>query len=54
LAWGYTDGLRNLDVDIVGATDLLTGNVMLMVVLIIIVVIVVVVVVLLSAWIDGL
>jgi hypothetical protein len=23
LAWGYTDGLGNLDVDVVGATDLI-------------------------------
>jgi hypothetical protein len=44
----YTDGLGNRDVDVVGAGDSLTGDVMLMAALII-----VVVVVLLSAWIGG-
>jgi hypothetical protein len=29
LAWGYTVGLGNFDDYVVGATDLLTGNVML-------------------------
>jgi len=52
LAWGYNDGLGNLEVDVVGATDSLTGDVMLMVILIVVVVIVVVVV-LLTAWIGG-
>jgi hypothetical protein len=47
--WGYTDGLGNLDVYVIGTTDSLTGDVMLMVMLIV----VVVVVVLLSAWIGG-
>jgi hypothetical protein len=50
LAWGYTDGPGNLDVDVIGATDSLTGDVMLVVMLIVVVVIVVV---LLSAWIGG-
>jgi hypothetical protein len=47
LAWGYTNGLGNLDVDLIGAADSLTWDVMLMVMLIVIIVIVVVVVVLL-------
>jgi hypothetical protein len=49
LAWGHTDGLGNLDVDVIGATDSLTGDVMLVVVLIVVVVIVVV---LFTAWIG--
>jgi len=47
LAWGYTDGLGNLNVDVVGATDSSTGDVMLMVI------VVIVVVVLLPAWNRG-
>jgi hypothetical protein len=60
LAWGYTaDRLRNLDFDVIGAADSLTGDVMLMDMLLVIVVVVIVVVVvvaafvLLSAWIGG-
>jgi phosphotransferase system glucose/maltose/N-acetylglucosamine-specific IIC component len=54
LAWGYT-GLGNLDVDVVGATNSLTRDVMLMLMLMLIVVVVIAifVVVLLSAWIGG-
>jgi hypothetical protein len=44
LAWGYTDGLGNLDVDVVGATDSLTGDVMVMVMPIIAIVTAVVVI----------
>ena len=43
VAWCYTDdGLGNLDVDVIGATDLLTGDVTLMVMLIVAVVIVII------------
>jgi hypothetical protein len=52
LAWGYTDGLGNLDVDVIGAADSLTWDVMLVGMLIVVVVVVVVVVMLLSAWIG--
>ena len=48
LAWGYTtDGLGNLDFDVIGTGDSLTGDVMFVVVAVI------VIVVLLSAWIGG-
>ena len=48
LAWGYTtDGLGNLDFDVIGAADSLTGHLMFVVVPVI------VIVVLLSAWIEG-
>jgi hypothetical protein len=48
-------GLGNLDVDVVGATNSLTRDVMLMLMLMLIVVVVIAifVVVLLSAWIGG-
>ena len=53
MAWGYTDGLGNLDFDVIGATDSLTRDVMLVVMLIVVVVIVVVLFLfLLSAWIG--
>ena len=54
--WGYADGLKNLDVDLVGTTDSLTGDVTFMFMLVVVIVIVIVVVVvfvlllLLSAW----
>jgi hypothetical protein len=51
LAWGYTHGPGNLDVDVIGAADSLTRDVMLAVMLIVGVVIDVVVL-LLSAWIG--
>jgi hypothetical protein len=41
--WGYTDGLGNLDVDVVGATDSLTGNVIIIMLIIIAVIVVVLV-----------
>ena len=44
LAWGYTDRLGNLDVDVIGAANSLTGDIMLTVMSI---------VALLSAWIGG-
>ena len=48
LAWGYTtDRLRNLEFDVIGAADSLTGDVML------IVVVVIAIIVLLFAWIGG-
>jgi len=50
-AWGYTDGLGNLDVDIIGAADSLTGDVMLIVV-VIIVVVVLLFLLLTAAWIG--
>jgi hypothetical protein len=53
LASGYTDRLRNLDIDIVGATDSLARDVVFMIMLIVVVVIAVAVVVLLSVWIGG-
>jgi hypothetical protein len=53
LAWGYTDGLGNLDVYVVGAADSLTGDVMLIAIVVDIDVVVVIVFVLLSAWIGG-
>jgi hypothetical protein len=46
LAWGCTDGLGNLDFDVIGAADSLAGDVMF----IFVVVIVIVVLLLLSAW----
>ena len=57
MAWGgYTDRLGNLDLDVIGAADSLTGDamlrVMLRVMLIVVVGVGVVVVVLLSAWIG--
>ena len=39
LALGYTDGLGNLDVDIIGPTDSLTGDVMLIVAVVIVAVV---------------
>jgi hypothetical protein len=42
LAWGYTRGLGNLEVDIIGATDSLTGDVMLTIMLIVVVIIVII------------
>ena len=62
MAWGgYTDRLGNLDLDVIGAADSLTGDamlrvmlrVMVIVVIVCIVIVVSVVVVLLSAWIGG-
>jgi hypothetical protein len=52
LAWGYTtDRLGNLDLDVIGTADSLTGDVMLMFMLIVVVIIVVFVIfVLLCAW----
>jgi hypothetical protein len=53
LTWGYTtDRLGNLDFDVIGTADPLTGDVMFIVVVVIIVIIVIVafVFVLLSAW----
>jgi hypothetical protein len=52
LAWGYTtDRLGNLDFDVIGTADSLTGDVMfIVVVVVIIIVIVAFVFVLLSAW----
>ena len=50
LAWGYTtDRLGNLDFDVIGTADSLTGDVMFIVVVVIIV-IVAFAFVLLSAW----
>ena len=46
LARGYTDRLGNLDLDVIGAADSLTGDIMLTVMLI-------VVAALLSVWIGG-
>ena len=48
MAWGYTDRLGNLDVDLIGATDSLTWDVMLVVMLIVVIVIAVVLL-----WIVG-
>ena len=43
VTWGYSDdGLGNLDVDVIGATDSLNGDVTLMVMLIVAVVIVII------------
>jgi hypothetical protein len=42
LAWGYSDGLGNLDVDVIGAADSLAGDFMLVVMLVVVIVIVVV------------
>jgi hypothetical protein len=54
LAWGYTtDGLGNLDFDVIGTVDSLTGDVMFIVVVVVVVVVIVIVAfafVLLSAW----
>jgi hypothetical protein len=52
LAWGYTtDRLGNLDVDVIGTADSLTGDVMFIVVLVVIIIVIVAFVfVLLSAW----
>ena len=51
LAWG-TDGLGNLDFDVIGTADSLTGDVMFIVVVVVVIIIVIVafVFVLLSAW----
>ena len=51
LAWGYTtDGLGNLDFDVIGTADSLTGGVMFIVVVVVIIVIVAFAFVLFSAW----
>lgn len=50
MAWGYSDGLGNLDVDVIGAADSLAGDFMLVVMLIVVIVIVVVLFLLSAAW----
>ena len=52
LACGYTtDGLGNLDFDVIGTADSLTGDAMFIVVLVVIIIVIVAFVfVLLSAW----